>query len=184
LAQKLITRKEVSPIFERGHRQAAEEVSRLHEALLLLRYEGKAAFSKNLKESGKLIVSLVDGLMREMDFEEKVLFPYLKIHLPKLNLTVDILQIEHGDLRRNLLSLSGTFDQLRRRKFGRDTVEKIEALRKRTSYLSYFLQNHAWAETQSVYRLMQKELKNDEKQFLKSKSLKYQKSIAPSWISS
>jgi len=153
----------ISPLLEKSHAGIIQSMGDLNRTLTSLRFEGKASFGKNLKRSQNALNAVLTGLAEEMKFEEGILFPYLGSHLPKLKFMIDLLAMEHEDLRRNLDALSGSFDRLKRQKSVAGWIETLEEMRKRAGYLNYFLHNHTWAENQAVYKVLDRELKQEEK---------------------
>jgi len=153
----------ISPLLEKSHAGIVQNMGDLNRALTALRFEGKTSFGKNLRRSRSALSAVLTGLAEEMKFEEDILFPYLGSHLPKLQFMTDLLTMEHEDLRRSLDALSGLFDKLNRQKSVAGWIETVEEMRKRAGYLNYFLHNHTWAENQAVYKVLDKELKTEEK---------------------
>ncbi len=132
-----------------------------------LKYEGKMSFGKNLAEAREITISLGKWLLNHFDEEEKILFPYLEVHVPKLEPAIRILEAEHRSLRENLLSLMRTAFQLRVRKNAAEQNGLIEKLGDGAVCLTYFLRNHVNTENATVHRSVRHELRGDEQRELR-----------------
>ncbi len=155
--------KSVGAIVHESHEGVVDRISRLNRSLQGLRFEGKAMIGKNTRVLRSLFRDFTGELSRDMALEEKLLFPYLEKHVPKLKLMLHILEEEHENLRSSLDSFESLLDELARRKGGRGGFAVIEKLRRKGVYLNYFLHNHIGAENDSVYRIMMNELTPREK---------------------
>lgn len=154
---------DISRFLERSHTGIIQKIGQLNEVLTNLRYEGKPTFGKNLRNAKAIFDSFTNELTKDMEFEEKVLFPYLETHVPKLKFMIHILEEEHGDLKGNLETLCKLFRELIKEGYDGGQIDIIEKMRKKGGYLNYFLHNHTWAEGESVYKVMDVELNKDEK---------------------
>jgi hemerythrin-like domain-containing protein len=110
--------------------------------------------------------SLDEALKADMILEEKILFPYLETHIPKLKFMIHIIEEEHEDLRRNLAAFRLLLEALFSKRPDRVKEGLIEKMRRKGRYLGYFLHNHTLAENETVYRVIETELNAREKEEL------------------
>jgi hemerythrin-like domain-containing protein len=155
--------KSVGVIVRESHEGVVDRIARLNRALESLRFEGKAMFGKNARTLKRYFREFTAELSRDMELEERLLFPYLEAHVPKLKLMLHILEEEHESLRSSLGSFETLLRELMRRREGRGGPAVAERLRRKGVYLNYFLHNHIGAENDSVYRIMMNELAPREK---------------------
>lgn len=161
--RKQTVSKDLGVLLRRSHRGVVHRAAELNQALMNLRYEGKPMFGKNLRRIQTLFGALAQELSKDMAFEEQELFPFLETHVPKLKFMINILEEEHHDLRQNLERFHSLLQGLSKKARDDSQMGLIEKMRKKGSYLSYFLYNHTLAENESVYRVMAAELNRDEK---------------------
>lgn len=145
-----------------NHRGLMEGVRRLTEDLARLRYEGKPSFGKNLKKTRASLALFLKHFQSDTDLEEKVVFPFLKKHVPKLSFMLQILEEEHGDLRRNVALLERLTRQLGKKSAAQGSPV-VDRLIQKGNYVHYFLRNHSSAENECVYRVLDSELSPAEK---------------------
>lgn len=165
MMKKRTDSKNIVELLEKGHRYTLDKTYQMDEILTNLRYEGKASFGKNLKQADALMHFFNKELTEHVKLEEEVVFPFLERHLPKLESVIHLLKAEHEDFRRNLRSFQFSFGELSREK----RIERIEKIKELGTYLIYLLRNHIQAETESVYKVVDRELHSDEKRELAGK---------------
>ena len=102
--------------------------------------------------------------MRE---EEKVLFPFLRTHIPKLEPMIWLLTSEHEDFRKALKDLNLSMAIFKKIGSGKDRI--IHQLNEQGIYLLCLLRGHMSVETQSLYRAAEHDLRPDEKELLLSR---------------
>lgn len=138
----------------------------LHDAVNNLRYEGKVQLTKNLKILERVTKFLTDDLIPHIHLDEKVIFPYLEKHVPKLNPMLGFLRGEHCEFKESFKAFEKLFSQFKNKKTDSHRRVLIEKLRDKGTYLFCLLRNHIQAENESVYRVMDEQLHKDEKQEL------------------
>ena len=132
--------------------------------LTRLRFEGKQQLGKNLRETGELLGFFQKEVQDHMRLEEKVLFPFLRAHIPRFEPMIYLLLSEHADFRNSLKELKNDFSKMKRFAGYPD-----KAIRNMTEHGKYFIclcRNHQWAESESLYKVAIKELQPAEKRLL------------------
>jgi hemerythrin-like domain-containing protein len=166
MEKRKITAERIVAFLEEEHAHALDKTNRLHDVLTNLRYEGKPSFGKNVQAVDKLISFFDQKLVDHVHLEEKIIFPFLEIHVPKLESVIHLLRSEHQDFRRNLESFKVHFAKLSAQKNDNGRGSVIEKLQEVGTYLIYLLRNHIQAERESIYRMINRELRSDEKKEL------------------
>lgn len=164
--EKSQTSKEVVRLLERGHVDTLQKIAQLEEALLNLRFEGKPSLGKNLRQAEGVLDFLRNQLMRHIRIEEKVLFPYLAAHIPKLESVIHLLQGEHDEFRKNVEDFRFELEAASKMRAGLNPAKALERVQETGTYLVYLLRNHIQAEHQSIYKVIHSELRPDEKKEL------------------
>ena len=138
-----------------------QKLDQFYEVLRKLRYEGKPALGKNIAKT----IELVDHFKRElhghMRDEEKILFPFLKTHIPRLEPMVYLLLSEHEDFRNSLKCLKASLSEFK----SRESVKPgaIDKICEQGTYLICFLRSHMWVESHRLYKPADKEVHLSEK---------------------
>lgn len=146
----------------------------LKEALFNLRYEGKGSLGKNLRQVKGSLHFFGGELFGHMQLEEEVLFPYIEKCLPRLGSVISLLKLEHDSLKKDVKQMNGLIRQLSSRAAKESPQTKIESLRERGIYWIYLLESHVEVENDAVYKVINRELRRNEKQELAKKILQYQ----------
>lgn len=163
---KLKTRaaKSIFGILEKEHKTTLDRIDEFYDALKRLRYEGKLNLGRNLAEVRGLATYFrkeLDGHMRE---EERVLFPFLRTHIPRLEPLVALLLSEHDDFRGSLEGLEAALEDFKRHEFMKSSL--IEKICEHGTYLICLLRSHMWVESHNLYKAADRELRPDEKKSL------------------
>lgn len=166
MASRLGIPKKIIDLVEGDSGETIEETRRLQRILTNLCYEGKPSLGRNLKQARQALALFSRDLMEHMDFEEKVTFPYLGTHVPKLELLISLLCSEHDEFRRNLRSLDFWLKELAEKEDGRNRMTVLEKVKELGTFLAYLLQNHLLEESEILYRVADQELRPDEKRQL------------------
>ncbi|MBI2167047.1 MAG: hemerythrin domain-containing protein [Candidatus Omnitrophica bacterium] len=164
--EKSQTSKEVVRLLERGHADTLQKISQLEKALLNLRFEGKPSLGKNLRQAEEVLDFLRNQLMKHIRIEEKVIFPFLSAHIPKLESVIHLLEGEHDEFRKNVEDFCFELEAVSKAKAGLGFGRTLERAQETGTYLVYLLRNHIRAEHQSVYKVIHSELRPDEKKEL------------------
>ncbi len=161
--------KGITGLIEGDHSLTLQKTDELQSLLTQLRYEGRASLGKNFKEARALLDFFKSELLRHIALEERVVFPFLQIHIPKLEPVLHLLRAEHDDFKRNLQSFEFQIEELLKEKDDLNRGKKLERLEEVGTYLAYLLRNHIQVESESVYRVVDRELKAEEKRELEKR---------------
>ncbi len=156
--------KSIFTILEKDHKKTFQNLDLFYEVLRKLRFEGKQNLGKNLKEIRGLVAYFKRELNGHMKEEEKTLFPFLQSYIPRLEPMICLLLSEHQDFRNSLREMR--LSLLEFNKAGRDKTELIHKIEEQGTYLVCLLRSHMQVETQSLYRVADKELHPSEKKRL------------------
>ena len=156
--------KTIFGILEKDHKTTSQKLNQFYGVLKKLRYEGKLTLGQNLTEADRLVTYFkreLDGHMRD---EEQILFPFLQIHVPRLGPMIYLLLSEHEDFRNSIKDLKTALGEFKRRKaFKPSTLDRIC---EQGTYLICLLRSHMSVESNSLYRVADKELRLSEKRKL------------------
>ena len=146
--------------------KALEEADRLYRVLNNLHYEGKAMVGKNVNEAREVLLFFRTELAEHVELEDKVLFPFLETHLPKLETLISLLRSEHEDFRRSCQDFELALMELVSER--RDATQPgiLERIRETGIYLVYLLRNHVHVEQEGIYKVAERDLRAEEKQEL------------------
>ena len=149
-------------ILEKDHKATFENINHFYSLIEKIRYEGKSTLGKHLTEAAKAVSYFGKEIGDHMREEEKVLFPFIRTHIPRLEPMVCLLLSEHEDFRRSLKDLKKSLQAVR----NRYSVDAVHRLCERGTYMVCLLRSHMWCESHSLYKAADTELKADEKQCL------------------
>lgn len=145
--------------FQKRHESMEKEIRRFYEILSRLRYEGKARLGGNVKELWHTADFLKKNLETLVRYEEKFLFPFLKIHVPRLGPLLHLLKSEHRDFKRHFGDFENTLVALKKARLSAARPGLIHRLKEDGTYLVCLLRSHLWVEGKDVYSVVNKELK-------------------------
>ena len=149
------------------------EIDRLHRVFHDLRYEGKIHFGENLKEMKETVRVLKKKLFELMYDEEKFLFPFLILHVPRLQPLICLLLSEHQDFKRSLKNLRIELLNLGK-KTGEGSHILIQKINDEVTYFICLLRSHLWMENKNIYRVINRELNSNEKDKLLMRLVQYE----------
>ena len=129
-------------ILEKDHKKTFRHLNRFYEILKNLRFEGKQNLGKNIRETRKLVSFFKREIEAHMREEEKILFPFLQTHVPRLEPMICLLLSEHEDVRHCLDHLRFSLSEFR--KTGSDKTRLIHGLNEQGTYLVCLLRGHIW----------------------------------------
>lgn len=169
MTQRSLYRKPIAELLEDDHETTLKKTDELQEILTNLRYEGRASFGRNLKETGKVLDFFKLELVEHVNLEEKVLFPFLRRHFPKLESAVGMMEAEHGSFRKSLRGFEQNLHKLSRHRTDGQRTRVVESLRETGTYLIYLLRHHLEVESRTLYRVLDRELRQEERKLLSEK---------------
>lgn len=158
---------------EGAHTEVSDEIKRLEEAVHNLQFEGKASLGRNLKQIRAALTFFSSSLVKHIELEEKVLFPFLGSHIPKLESVIHLLIAEHEDFKRNYEDLGLFIDSLTDQTSEVDRTKMIKKIQETGTYMVYLLKNHLRVEDKGVYGVAQQELRAEEKKELETVMTKF-----------
>lgn len=147
--------------FECDQKVAFKKLNDLYDVLQRLRYEGKIQTGKNSRELSRLLVFFKEDLIAHIREEEKVLFPFLKTHIPKLEPVIRLLLSEHEDCRETLKELLRSYHQFETSRGRKPGV--VHQIYEQGIYFICLVRSHLWVESQNLYKVADRELHVAEK---------------------
>ena len=150
--------------FERDQKTISHKLSEFYDAIQKLRYEGKVQQGKNARALRNLLYFFQTDLLRHLREEEKVLFPFLRTHIPKLEPIIRVLLSEHDGCRATLKDLRRSYTKLTKGQ-GKETGA-LHELYEQGIYFSCLVRSHLWVESQNLYLVADRELHLAEKKRL------------------
>ena len=162
--ERAVRTEHIHRFLEKDHKTTFQKLNQFSEALTKLRYEGNQNFHENLRQIRALLGYFQKEAQHHMRLEERILFPFLEKHIPKLGPVIYMLLAEHEDFRSCLEELKDAFSRLKSAKAAK--VGLVDRISERGTYFVCFSRSHLWIESQSLYRIADKELRRDEKRQL------------------
>lgn len=147
-------------------REGIKNVCRLGDFLKNLRYEGKPSIGKNIMRGKRMTEMLERELENHIKAEEKILYPYVERHIPRMGALIQILKSEHETFRKTFLEFKSELKRFLKGKNYPDRKEKLIKINEIGTYLVYLLKHHLEIEMRSLYRLIDRELSAWEKKEL------------------
>ena len=154
--------KKISGLLEDPHEETREKIRHFQKTLVHLHFEGKASRGKNMRQAREALGFFNREVSGHMDQEEKILFPFLETHLPRLGPFLSVLRAEHRDFKKKLRHFEFCLDKFAEDEGGRPG-KIMERLKETGTYLIYLLQNHLREETEVLYKIADRELRREEK---------------------
>lgn len=153
-------------LFAQEYQDVLEKLDGLYEATKNLQFEGKLFIGRNRKAIERVIKFLKKKLSWHIALDEKIIFPFLEVHIPKLGPVLNLLRAERNEFKANLENFESLFQQLKNEKNNSGYYKTLEELREKGIYLVCLMRNHICAENESVYKAIDQELHLDEKRGL------------------
>lgn len=82
---------------ETSHESFLDVLDHFQNLLRGIHFEGKVRLGENLKQMSAVITFFKKDIYRHFKREEEILFPFLKSHIPKLEIATLLLAAEHQD---------------------------------------------------------------------------------------
>lgn len=169
ITKKISPRKKINgclSVLEEEHRESFRETEKLSEVLTNMRYEGKLSFGKNLKEANRLRLFFNRVMTHHAVMEERILFPFLERHVPKLESVIRLLRSEHVDFEKTLKEFNAILRSLASDPDPGKQPLLMDRLQETGTYLIYLLRHHLHNENESVYKAISRDLNQGEKEIL------------------
>ena len=158
---------------ERSHQETLLKTNGFYETLLKLRYEGKPSLGKNLRAADEVLKFFHGEHKQHMNCEENVIFPFLMIHVPKLESVIQVLRADHHDFKNKLQVFENLIAELAKDRTDFDHAAVLEKIREVGTYMIYLLRSHNQFESSSIHKVMETQLHADEIEELQSKVENY-----------
>lgn len=146
--------------------QVLFKLKQLEEALIGLQYEGKISSFSYIKRIDSIVRFLKGKFQEHSWLDEKVVFPFLLKHIPRLSPSLHFLEMESHDFR----VLFGKFDRILIVLKGKKRVlirsRMIEELCEKGVFLLCLVREHIQLEKDIVYQAIFHELKQYERNSL------------------
>ena len=152
--------------FEKNHAALATRIDALYSILHEFCHEGRAHFGKNIKRLEDAIRLLQVHLNFVGAYEEKCLFPFINIHIPRFVPLITLLRSEHEDFRRRLKGLGRSLAVFTKEKEASRQLRSVQKIREEGMYLICLMRSHLWAETREMFNVLNRELRAEEKEKL------------------
>ena len=162
-------------ILDQKHRIALTKTQELYEALNNLHYEGKVSFGRNIKEIEKAVRFFRNELSPHIRADEEVVFPYLSVHVPRLDPMLRFLSAEHNELKIKFKDFEHLFRKVKDNKDSPLLPKELYKLRDEGTYLFCLLRNHIQTESAGVYQVIASDLTLGEKKVLLEKYSRFNK---------
>ncbi len=162
--RKIKSGKTIFSILEKDSKTTLRNLNKFYEVLVNLRFEGKQNVAKNMIRLRGLVSYFQEEVKAHMREEEKVLFPFLRTHIPRLEPMICLLVSEHGDFRNSLKDLNLSLSVFK--KVNSDKTRIIHQFNEQGIHLICLLRGHMSVETKTLYRAADNELRPDEKKRL------------------
>ncbi len=169
MGKKNVSLKKITEFLEDHHDETLQKTRHLQDILIHLQYEGKPSFGKNLKQAREVLRFFEHEVSDHMGEEEKILFPFLQAHVPKLEPLISLLCSEHRTFKKNLGCFKFLLAELAKSKSDMNRSKIMEKVKETGNHLTYLLQSHLEEESEILYRAADRELRKDEKRELASK---------------
>ena len=163
---KVISVKRMVAFFEKEYHDVLGRLDELYEATKNLQFEGKVSSGKNIKVIERVIDYLKKKLFLHIALDEKIIFPFLEAHIPKLTVVLSLLRAERNEFKANLEDFESLFSKLKEEKNDQQYYKLVRDLREKGIYLVCLMRNHIQVENESIYKIIDQELHNDEKKEL------------------
>lgn len=173
MAEKNLYLKSVMALFKKEHQEVLQKLDDLNDSISNLQYEGKMFFGKNTKAIEKSIQFLKKKLFEHIELDEEVIFPYVQIHIPKLDPMMCFLRAERNEFKLSIKNFEFLSKQLREEKNDLRQQRIIDQIKEKGIYAICLMRNHIQIEIESVYKPVDRELHWDEKKELFTKCLKF-----------
>lgn len=169
-----IMRKNIVAVFQREKTAVLQKLDRLDGAIKNLQYEGKMFSRKNMREIQGVVNYLKKRLFEHIAIDEKVVFPFLEKHIPRLEPLLCFLRAERREFKLSLENFEALFQKLKDEQNGLRQHKIFEQLKEKGIYVTYLVRHHIQIEMESVYSMIDRQLQEDEKNELVKRCLGFQ----------
>lgn len=153
---------------EHNHHALTKHLQHFEDRLFHLRYEGKPLLGKNICNTRETLRVLTREMNEHFKMEEKIIFPFLSVHVPRLGPVIRLLHSDHEELEKHLCKLrerlSGVIEISR--KNASEGARLTREIQEMGSFMIQFISNHLKAEDSIIHGSIKRELRPDEEKAL------------------
>ena len=153
-------------LFQEEKAAVFEKLDQLEQALYHLQYEGKVSSSRHIKKADDVMRFLKKTYTAHVDLDERVIFPFLEKHIPRLQSVLLYLRAERREFEDGITVFEKILQDLKKGNNGVIRHRIIDRLKDKGIYLICQMRSHIQLEEQSVYNSIQRELQAGEKNAL------------------
>jgi len=150
-------------LVKKEYHETLERTCHFEQALVHMQFEGKPSLGKNIREMQEALHFFDHQIKRHTQEQERMIFPYLKSHIPRLASIIFVLRTEHRDFKMALISFKSQWRIFLKNKNGQKRGRLAKDLKEKGMYLMYLLQGHLAGENGLLYPAAERELRRDEK---------------------
>ncbi len=162
-----LSQSRILSLLERDRRSTARVLDCVSDILIGLRYEDRPWFDKNIIKKAKKVLQLLHAeLFHHCCVEEKIVFPFAKSHLPKLESVIRFLEAEHQDFKKHVRHLNHLFNHPSNMSAGEESGAWIQKVNEAGNYFIYLLRRHLEVRHENIDKAIDQELREDEKREL------------------
>ena len=162
-------------IFKDEKKVVVEKLNQLENAIYNLQYEGKLFSSSHIKKAEEAMRFLKEKFTVHIDLDNRVIFPFLEKHIPRLNSVLLYLKSERREFQEGFKIFEEILAKLKKENDNMIRHGIIERLKDKGIYLICLMRNHIQLEEQSVYKSLELELHKDERNILIEKIVNFSK---------
>ena len=160
-------------LFKDEKKMVLEKLEQLEKALYNLQYEGKLFSPSHIKKAEEAVCFLKKKYTDHITLDERIIFPYLEKHIPKVHSVLLYLKAERREFQEGLKIFEKILLELKKDNKNILRHNIIERLKNKGIYLICLMRSHIQLEEQSVYQSIQQQLHKDEKNALIQKIIQY-----------
>ena len=172
-AEKSLLKAGILVLFKKEHNDVLGKLDSLDESINNLQYEGKVYFGKNSKAIEKNVNFLKKKLFYHIALDEKVIFPFLETHIPKLSPLLFFLRAERNEVKLSLDNFEKLFQKITAETDSFIRQRIILQLKEKGIYIVCLMRNHIQMEIESVYKPVDQQLHVEEKRLFFKECFKF-----------
>lgn len=160
------SQRRVVSLLEKNRASTIRILNGMSDVLIGFRNETKSSFDRNIQKTKSILRLLRAELLKHYQFEEKILFPFAKSHLPKLEPMIHFLEAEHRNFKENTKQLSDLLNHSAKVKTNGKSGAWIQKINEAGAYFIYLLRHHLEVRCEGIDKVIDHELRGYEKKEL------------------
>ncbi len=156
-------------LFREEKKVVLKQLDQLEDAIYSLQFEGKMVFFSRIKTIESIMKSLKKKYKQHVDLDDRIIFPFLEGHIPRLSPILRYLKAE----RQEFEDVFAVFDKILLELIKKNEVlirnDIIVRLKDKGVYLICLMRSHIQIEEKSLYDGIFRELHPDERSELVKK---------------